>query len=133
MQHRFQCANAASSALEADPMFATYGFGQWNGHFKSNETPQNNTKTIFGPFGPSPPKNYDSTGPSSAYTQLKVSPRGSTISDIYSKHLGLVASETGKFEMTPTVFFNIVQCARDAEKKVENAVARQYLGLKAAV
>ncbi|KAM6497227.1 hypothetical protein JOM56_007700 [Amanita muscaria] len=108
VKYRFRCANAASSALETDPTFPTYGFGQWNGHFRSW-----------------PPKtNYDSTNPSSAYTQLKVSPRGSTISDIYSKHLELVACENGKFEMTPPIFFNIVRCARDAEKNVEDAVAK---------
>ncbi|KAM6497256.1 hypothetical protein JOM56_007729 [Amanita muscaria] len=91
MQHRFRCADAASSALEGNPVFST--FSQWNGHFHW------------------------------AYTQLKVSPRGSIVSDIYSKHLELDTSKTGKFEMTPTLFFKIVQCARDAEKNVESAVA----------
>ncbi|KAM6492693.1 hypothetical protein JOM56_012417 [Amanita muscaria] len=76
VKYRSLCADAASSALEGDPMFPKYGFGQWNGYFKSN--------TSSG--------DYDSTNPSSAYTQLKVSPRGSTISDIYSKHLNLVTS-----------------------------------------
>ncbi|KAM6492694.1 hypothetical protein JOM56_012418 [Amanita muscaria] len=111
VKYKFRCADAASSALEGDPMFPTYGFGQWNDHFKFNK--------------PGPRKNhYDSTNPSLTYTQLKASPRGSTVSDIYSKHLELNASEIGKFEMTPTIFFNIVRCARDAGKKVESAVAK---------
>ncbi|KIL69156.1 hypothetical protein M378DRAFT_157389 [Amanita muscaria Koide BX008] len=105
MQHRFRCANAASSALEGDPMFPKSGFGQWN-VFKNKTS------------------SWVSNDPSSAYTQLKVSPRGSTVSNIYSKHLELDSSKTGKFEMTPTVFFNIVRCARDAEKNVESAVAK---------
>ncbi|KAM6491634.1 hypothetical protein JOM56_012878, partial [Amanita muscaria] len=116
MKYRFRCADAASSALEGDPMFPKYGFGQWNGHLKSNSS---SWKT-----------NYDSTNPSMAYTQLKVSPRGSTVSDIYSKHLELVASENGKFEMTPPIFFNIVRCARDAEKDVESAIAKVDLCLR---
>ncbi|KAM6496650.1 hypothetical protein JOM56_007123 [Amanita muscaria] len=115
VKYRFQCVGAASSALEGDPMFPKYGFGQWNGHFRSNNS--------------WPPKtNYDSTNPSLAYTQLKVSPRGSTVSDIYSKHLEsqlqVVASENGKFEMTPSIFFNMVRCARDAEKNVEDVIAK---------
>ncbi|KAM6497225.1 hypothetical protein JOM56_007698 [Amanita muscaria] len=111
MQHRSRCADAASSALEGDPMFPNYGFGQWNGHFKPNPSSQ--------------AKDYDSTNPSLAYTQLRVSPRGCTVSDIYSKHLELVASDSsGKFSISPRRLFNIVRCARDAEKSVESAVAK---------
>ncbi|KIL69197.1 hypothetical protein M378DRAFT_157432 [Amanita muscaria Koide BX008] len=113
VKYRSRCVFVASSALESDPMFPKYGFGQWNRHFKSNTS-----MSIWG-------TKYDPTNPSSAYTQLKVSPRGSTVSDIYSKHLELVASDSsGKFSISPRRLFNIVRCARDAEKSVESAVAK---------